>query len=564
MFEKKEMKADNDEKVTSIGEYRYLKDQILGKGSFGEVYLGYHVDLPEILLAVKKIAIPSNAEHNVASSLREVDILKSLDNKNIVKFYDSFRTSENVYIIYEYCNQGDLDKLRKSSPDLCLSEAQTVIFMRHICNGYSDLKEKNIIHRDLKPANIFVHEGEAKIADFGTARHYDPQMKLQMTICQGSPLYMSPENYDSEEYDDKCDVWSFGIMVYELLYGRTPWNGKNEKDLFKNHINKEPLSFPDKPKRSKEIKQLIARMLVIEVKDRCGWPDIFDYLEKMEFTTIKVGKRQKKPVIGYLYDDPDWNNKEIPEVKKKKKPIMISSYYPKEEEKKDYSPVRDRDMEHTLIVDSPSKNKVINKKKFMEEAQKRARELKDLIFLNRNQASFFANCEHLLKWIFKKNLVNLDKETKREISRNFKYFKNKFILIAKTEFNSLKEMDLLNVEELEKLDREINDDDDENFDFNPKPTFKGLRELLKQFLEQNTSYFFGNEEVLDFPDYDQDFFKLICFCLLIIHADEPIDVFKEREMNYEDATQIFYKFYDKYDYMAKEEFMFEIKNAWIF
>jgi hypothetical protein len=51
---------------------------------------------------------------------------------------------------------------------------------------------------------------------------------------------------------------------------------------------------------------------------------------------------------------------------------------------------------------------------------------------------------------------------------------------------------------------------------------------------------------------------------LIIHADEPIDVFKEREMNYEDATQIFYKFYDKYDYMAKEEFMFEIKNAWIF
>ena len=547
------MVPENIENVRKIQDYNFLLDQVLGEGTFGTVYLGYKSQSPEIPLAIKQIKLNSKTEEDIATScLREVKILRTLENKNIVKFYDAFRTTRNIYMIYEYCDGGDLDKLRKSSKNNYLSEAQTLVFMRHICNGYRDLLENNIIHRDLKPANILLHEGEAKIADFGTARHCDPLQKIKMTQGAGTPLYISPENYTSSKYDEKCDVWSFGIMVFELLYGETPWNGKNEYDLFVNHILKEELKFPSKPKRSKMIKELIQNMLVVEPKNRISWEELFESLAKFDDVedkienTIKVGKRKLKPVIGDLYDDRDWKNK---------------GKIQKEENKEDYDYVN-RNMGETKVKLDPNKKKMLEKKEILQKNQEKAKEMKNSIFFNRNLSSFFGTCSFLLNWIYEKKILDLSQNDFLSISGNLNYFESEFIWKAKEQFESLKKKDLLSAKEVKKLGREINEDS-MNEEFKPKkgPIFGQLNESLKKFLKNVSGLFFENEEILEFSDYDQDFFKLICFCLLIAKAEEPKNILKEMEK--EDITQMFYKFYDKYEHMEKEEFKIEIKNEFI-
>lgn len=100
--------------------------------------------------------------------------------------------------------------------------------MLEISRGYLHLSERDIIHRDIKPANILLNNGTAKIADFGFARIEKSEgCKEKYNI--GTPLYMSPESLHSNYYSKKSDIWSLGIVFYEILQGRTPWDPKNEK-----------------------------------------------------------------------------------------------------------------------------------------------------------------------------------------------------------------------------------------------------------------------------------------------------------------------------------------------
>lgn len=98
--------------------------------------------------------------------------------------------------------------------------------MRHICEGFKTLSGENIIHRDIKPANILLHEGVAKISDFGFARQLDTTKNEVKDLTRlGTPLYMGPQILDNKKFSAKCDIWSVGIVFYEMLYGKTPWTG---------------------------------------------------------------------------------------------------------------------------------------------------------------------------------------------------------------------------------------------------------------------------------------------------------------------------------------------------
>ena len=92
----------------------------------------------------------------------------------------------------------------------------------------------------------------------------------------GTPLYMSPQVFEETKFSSKCDIWSLGILLYELLYGNTPWYASSPINLLKK-IQNEPLEFPVKPLRSKIIKELISMMLVNEEKGRINWPRIFEH-----------------------------------------------------------------------------------------------------------------------------------------------------------------------------------------------------------------------------------------------------------------------------------------------
>ena len=547
------MSSENiDINVKKIQDYNFMTDQVLGEGGFGKVFLGYNTQSPKIPLAIKQLRLTSQNEEVIGEScMREAKILKKINNKNIVKFYDGFQTKNHIYMIYEFCDGGDLEKLRKSSKNQYLSESQTLLFIKHICNGYRDLLEKKIIHRDLKPANILLHEGEAKIADFGTARFINPLKKILMTQGVGTPLYISPETFISSEYDSKCDVWSLGIMVYELLYGVTPWNGKNEYDLLQNNILKVELAFPKKPKRSEKIKKFIKNMLVIDHQKRLGWDQVFeelasfDEIDEKEEKTIKIGKRKKKPVIGYLYEDNEWGvigNDDIPEERK-------------------FESIEDPKLGETAMKRDPNKKKIIENKNVLHKNQEIATEMKSGIFSDRNLSCFFSNCSFLMNWVYVKKILSLSKQEFENVMECLSYLENELIWKAKEKFATLKEKDILSIKELKKLEKEINTlEIQEGFKSSKTSIFKKLQNLLADLLKEYSNLFFEYEDVLTEDLYDNEFLKLICFFLLILKADEPKDILNEMEKE-DDMTQMFYKFYDKYEHMDKEEFKIEIKNG---
>ena len=112
--------------------------------------------------------------------------------------------------------------------------------MKHIIEGYKELFQSNIIHRDIKPANILLKQGVAKLSDFGFSRVVDNPDQSQKLTLLGSPLYTAIEILKGNQFSNKCDVWSLGIVFYEMLEGKTPWTGKDLNDL-KQNIQTKPL-----------------------------------------------------------------------------------------------------------------------------------------------------------------------------------------------------------------------------------------------------------------------------------------------------------------------------------
>lgn len=112
-----------------------------------------------------------------------------------------------------------------------LSEDEVINILQQICNGFKEVIKKNIIHRDVKPANFLIHKGVIKISDFGFARTVDNVEELLFLTFLGSPLYMAPQILAKEKFSSKCDIWSLGVTIFEILYGRPPYNAKNPKEL---------------------------------------------------------------------------------------------------------------------------------------------------------------------------------------------------------------------------------------------------------------------------------------------------------------------------------------------
>jgi serine/threonine-protein kinase ULK2 len=100
--------------------------------------------------------------------------------------------------------------------------------MIQIVNGFKELIKIGVIHRDLKPANILNHEGIVKIADFGFAKYVDNYTSQLLRSCVGSPLYMAPQVLGRKSYSTKCDIWSIGVIFYEMLFHDVPWKGRDE------------------------------------------------------------------------------------------------------------------------------------------------------------------------------------------------------------------------------------------------------------------------------------------------------------------------------------------------
>ena len=249
----------------------YVLERVIGKGQYGEVFKGYKKDTNE------DVAIKAVNRKNLKGKFyelleNEIKVLRSCNNVNIIKLYDIKKTSNNIYLMLEYCNEGDLMQYLKKRGKL--TEEETIEFFIQILNAFKTLVKNKIMHRDFKLANILKHNGIIKIADFGFAKILGEDAFT--TTMLGSPLNMAPEILGGKDYNSKADIWSIGTCVYELLFGKPPYTAKNIVELLQK-IQKTPFSLPPNTKISPVLEDVLKKMLVFNPDERIEWDDLFNH-----------------------------------------------------------------------------------------------------------------------------------------------------------------------------------------------------------------------------------------------------------------------------------------------
>lgn len=210
-----------------IEKYQFNLKRLLGQGSYASVYKGKVIETgePVAVKVIDKRIFTSN--FNIKNLHSEIEIMKKVCHQNIVQLYDVFQTNNNMYIITEICDYDLYHYLKEKRK---LPEEEAVDFLRQIMRGIKYLSSNNIIHRDLKPANILLKGTQCKISDFGFAKSMESENSFLKSIV-GTPLYMSPQLLQKQKYTNKSDLWSVGLIFYEMLQGKTPWMATNELQL---------------------------------------------------------------------------------------------------------------------------------------------------------------------------------------------------------------------------------------------------------------------------------------------------------------------------------------------
>jgi len=251
----------------SIGPYSLGKN--IGKGTFGKVVLGVHTITGQnvaIKILEKEKIVDIADVHRVD---REISILKLVKHPNIIHLYEIIETKQQLYMITEYAEGGELFEYIVKRKRLKENEAR--IFFEQIISGVSYLHKLNIVHRDLKPENLLLdYQNNIKIVDFGLSNKYEEGQLLQ-TAC-GSPCYAAPEMIAGKKYHGSTvDVWSCGVVLFAMVCGYLPFEDANTAILYKKILHGD---FTVPSWVSSDCKELIKSILRTDPKSRFTIDDI--------------------------------------------------------------------------------------------------------------------------------------------------------------------------------------------------------------------------------------------------------------------------------------------------
>jgi len=207
---------------TVAGRYQIIEE--LGKGGMGKVYKVFDQEV-QAKMALKLIKPEVSADKNTIDRFRnELKIARDISHKNICRMYDLGREAGNYFITMEYVSGEDLKSFIKRARQLVVGTA--IFIAKQVCDGLAEAHRLGVVHRDLKPGNIMIdREGNAKIMDFGIARSISVKGITGAGVMIGTPEYMSPEQVEGKEVDQRSDIYSLGIILYEMLTGQVPFEG---------------------------------------------------------------------------------------------------------------------------------------------------------------------------------------------------------------------------------------------------------------------------------------------------------------------------------------------------
>ncbi|ORC89571.1 serine/threonine protein kinase [Trypanosoma theileri] len=279
-------KHQNNEKTVPPQE-KLTKDDfetidVLGKGSFAQVVLVRRVGTKDYY-AMKVVNKQGLLEHNrYRDVFIERNVLSRINHPYLLKLYWTFQSEHKLFFVMEYMPGGDLDKYMNSIPSKQLDLFTAKLYGAEILSAILCLHEQSVIYRDLKPENILLTaEGHCVLADFGLSKDFYNEKdgadgvnkNMRANSFVGSPFYVAPDVLKQSEYTNAVDFWSFGILLYRMLCGRTPFNGKSMREVFDNILYSD-LRFPSSVQLPPEAKDLISRLLVKDASRRIKGPEV--------------------------------------------------------------------------------------------------------------------------------------------------------------------------------------------------------------------------------------------------------------------------------------------------
>jgi protein-serine/threonine kinase len=293
--EKKKAKRDRSKKKkkaerSTVGRRDFEKLKVLGRGDVGKVYLVKH-KCKNKLYAMKVLDKSEMITRNkVKRALTEREILATSNHPFIVTLHFSFQTKNNLYFIMDYCAGGEFFKMLQRQPNKCLTEDQVRFYGAEVLLALEYLHMMGFIYRDLKPENLLLDgSGHVMLTDFDLSKQsvtpVNPKVVTQMLTGKmkldtrpsvitnsfvGTEEYIAPEVIEGYGHTSSVDWWTFGILLYEMLYGKTPFRGRTREHTFDHILHKSSIKFPENPVTSREAKNLVKKLLEKDPRKRLG------------------------------------------------------------------------------------------------------------------------------------------------------------------------------------------------------------------------------------------------------------------------------------------------------
>ncbi len=217
---------------------RYRLGRVLGRGGMCIVYQAWDTKLRRDV-AIKRLEPPLNQDPRTRARFdREGQALARLSHPNVVTLIDRGSTETDGYLVFEYVEGRSLKELVREKP---LDVAEAGRILGQVAEGLAAAHQAGIVHRDVKPQNILIdRQGHAKITDFGIATGPDWTRVTKAGSIIGSARYMSPEQVRSKPVDARSDIYSLGVVMYEMLAGHPPFDGANMPEIARQHLNNPP------------------------------------------------------------------------------------------------------------------------------------------------------------------------------------------------------------------------------------------------------------------------------------------------------------------------------------